>query len=151
MSDSTAPALTPIQTQFAGCTHLKITTPLNPAFNEIVFGVKFNDGAALVSRSMPNRWGYTLEQLAEKFLIDLPIPYHVEGQWLEEAAPVKVVEVAQDVGETAVKLDEVLKSPKEHLRQELLEGAERVKTDRAAGKPGPLARAARKAAKLPED
>lgn len=57
---------------------LIITTPTNPLYDEVTFGVKFQEGrAALNEHSSPNPLGYTLEQLWQKFRTDLP-GYEVE-------------------------------------------------------------------------
>lgn len=92
-----APEMSVTQQKFAGATHLKITTPHNPGYTGVLYGVKFNEGVALVSRTTPNRWGYTLERIAEKFLIEQGGGYQVEGQWLEESQPAKVEETALEL------------------------------------------------------
>ena len=52
---------------------LIVKTPNNPDYNEKTLGVQFNDGAALVNEHTgPNRYGYTLDQLAVMFGKDLP-------------------------------------------------------------------------------
>jgi hypothetical protein len=49
-------------------TQLIITTPLNPAYSGTTFGVKFEEGQALLTeRAKPNRYGHTLESLAGLF------------------------------------------------------------------------------------
>jgi len=51
---------------------LLIRTPLNPTYAGMALGVKFDEGQALIgARAKPNRYGYTLEQLAIKFVTDL--------------------------------------------------------------------------------
>jgi hypothetical protein len=76
-------AMSPAEKKYLGCTQLTITTPTNPDYDGMVFGVKFNEGHALVNRSTPNRWGYTLEKIGAKFDTDLQgHHYEVNAEWL---------------------------------------------------------------------
>ena len=50
-----------------------IITAMYPTYNGTTFGVKFEDGRAVLNEhSNRTRWGYSLEQLAEKLRVDLP-------------------------------------------------------------------------------
>lgn len=56
---------------------LIITAP-NKDYNGKTFGVKFEEGRAVLNEhSNPNRYGYSLADLAQKFRVDLP-GYEVE-------------------------------------------------------------------------
>lgn len=59
-----------------------ILTAHHPTYNGLTFGVKFEDGRAVLNEhSNKNKLGYTLEQLREKFTVDLP-GYSVE--WIPD-------------------------------------------------------------------
>lgn len=59
---------------------LKITTPHNPNYSGNTLGVPFNDGEARVHEGgKPNRWGYDLLALAERF------SRHLDGYQVEIA------------------------------------------------------------------
>lgn len=83
MPPDTPRAPNPAEEKYAGCSELVITTPNAPTYAGTTFGVRFHEGHALINRSTPNRFGWTLEQLGAKFDTEL-IGYHVEASWYEQ-------------------------------------------------------------------
>lgn len=56
------------ETEARGIEALVISTPGNPAYEGTTYGVKFTEGRADVTQhAAPNRWGYSLTQLADLF------------------------------------------------------------------------------------
>jgi hypothetical protein len=65
-----------------------IITAHHNTYNGTTFGVKFEAGRAVLNEhSNPNRFGYTLEQLCQKFSVDLP---GYSAEWIGDPLPEQV-------------------------------------------------------------
>jgi hypothetical protein len=74
-----SPPEPPVDAEVPGnISQLIVTTPTNPAFEDEMWGVKFHEGAAVLSSRKKHKYGYSLNRLAWLFQFDTPGKYEVE-------------------------------------------------------------------------